>query len=131
MNFLSHLRKAPIYSRVIWHDSRVVPGVRFATRRISLAQRIELTKRVRELSLRYEFLKAGEPSDQLEASLADLLVRKLYIEWGADALEGLQIDGQKATPIMLIENGPEALSDEVIDTIRAELELSGEERKNS
>jgi len=31
---------------------------------------------------------------------------------------------------MLIEKGPERLSDEVIETIRAELGLSDEERKN-
>jgi hypothetical protein len=131
MKFISHLRRDSSYSSLAWHDSQTVPGVRFATRRISLAQRLELTKNVRELALRYEFLKTGEPSDQLEASLADLLVRKLYIEWGVVELEGLRIDGQKATPTLLIENGPECLSDEVIQTIRADLELSEEERKNS
>jgi hypothetical protein len=130
MNFLSRLRRAPTYSSVTWVESHKVAGVRFAVRRTSLEQRIELTKKVRELALRYEFLRAGEPSDQLEASLADLLVRKLYIEWGLVALEGLRVDGEAATPVMLIESGPECLSDEVIDTIRAQLELSEEERKN-
>jgi hypothetical protein len=131
MKFISRLRRVPSYSSLAWHESRTVPGVRFATKRISLGQRLELTRNVRELALRYEFLKAGEPSEQLEASLADLLVRKLYIEWGVAELEGLRIDGQKATPTMLIAHGPERLSDEVIETIRAELELSDEERKNS
>ncbi|HTU48141.1 MAG TPA: hypothetical protein VMF91_23980 [Bryobacteraceae bacterium] len=130
MKFISRLRRVPSYSSLAWYDSRTVPGVRFATKRISLGQRLELTRNVRELALRYEFLKAGEPGDQLEASLADLLVRKLYIEWGVAELEGLQIDGEKATPAMLIANGPERLSDELIERIRAELELSDEERKN-
>lgn len=131
MKFISPLRKVPSYSSIAWHESRTVPGVRFATKRASLGQRLELTKNVRELALRYEFLKAGEPSDQLGASLSDLLVRKLYIEWGVAELEGLRIDGQAATPEMLIANGPERLSDEIIEAIRAELELSDEERKNS
>ena len=131
MNFISRLRRAPQHSSAAWHDSRTVTGVRFAIRQISLGQRIELTKNVRELALRYEFLKTGEPADQLEASLSDLLVRKLYIEWGLAALEGLQIDAQEATPAMLIQKGPERLSDEIIDKIRAQLELSEEERKNS
>jgi hypothetical protein len=131
MRFTSLLRKTSNYQSLIWRKSQNVNGVQFAIRRVSLAQRIELTRKVRELSLRHEFLKAGEPSDQVEASLADLLVRRLYLEWGLAELSGLTIDGQPATPEMLIEKGPEAMSDEILSTIRAELELSEEERKNS
>jgi hypothetical protein len=131
MRFTSRLRKAPGYSSLLWHESRTVPGVRFATRRVSLAQRIELTKKVRELALRHEFLKAGGESDQLEASLADLLARKLYIEWGVPELEGFRIDGQTATPDLVIEKGPEEFSDELIEAVRTELGLSDDERKNS
>lgn len=130
MNCLSRLRRRRALSSLSWHESRTIPGVRFAIRRISLEQRIELTKSVRDLTLRYEFLKVGEPTDQLEAALADLLVRKLYIEWAVAELEGLRIDGHTATPAMLVENGPERLSDEVVETIRTMLELSEQERKN-
>jgi hypothetical protein len=131
MRFTSLLRKTANYQSVIWHESTAVKGVQFATRRVSLAQRIELTHKARELSLKYEFMKAGEPSDQVEASLADLLVRRLYLEWGLVELRGLTIDGQRSTSEALIEKGPEPLSDEIINTIRAELELSEEEIKNS
>jgi len=89
-----------------------------------------LTKRARELSIRYEFLKAGDASDQLEASLADLLVRKLYIEWGLTELTGLRVDREPATVALLIEKGPEALVDEIIAAIRGQLGLSEQERKN-
>jgi hypothetical protein len=130
MRFTSLLRKPSNYQSLIWHESAALNGVRFATRRVSLAQRIELTQKARELSLKYEFMKAGEPSDQVEASLADLLVRRLYLEWGLVQLRGLTIDGQQPTAEALIEKGPEALSDEIISAIRAELELSEEERKN-
>ena len=131
MKLPSRLRKPSSYSSVIRHESKARSGVSYAIRRVSLSQRIELTKKVRDLSLRYEFLRAGDTADQLEASLADLLVRRLYLEWGLAELSGLTVDEQPATVEVLIEKGPEALSEEIIAAIRAELGLSEEERKNS
>ena len=130
MRFRSRLRDVSTYSSVVWHNSREIPAVRYATRRVSLSQRIELTKKARELSIGYEFLQAGNERDQLEASLSDLLVRKLYLMWGLAELSGLVIDGRPATPEALIEKGPEPLSDEILAAVRAELGLSDEERKN-
>ena len=118
------------YSSLSWHRSKSLPGVRFAVRRMSLAQRLELNRRVRELMLSHEFLKAGSATDQIEAAGADLLVQKLYIEWGLAGLEGLSIDGQTATVELLIEKGPEQLADEIISAIQEEIGLSEEERKN-
>lgn len=131
MKFISLSRKSVHYESLTWHKSATVEGVRFATRRVSLAQRIELTRKARELSLKYEFLNAGEPSDEVEASLSDLLVRRLYLEWGLADLSGLKIDREQATVDTLIEKGPDELSNEIIDRIKADLELSEEERKNS
>jgi hypothetical protein len=131
MKLSSLLRKRKGYSSLSWHESQTVKGVRFATRRISLAQRIELTRRAQELTLRYEFLKSGNTSDQLEAALSDLLVRKLYLEWGLVQLEGLAVDRQPASAELLIEKGPEELSDEIIAVLQGEIGLSEEERKNS
>jgi hypothetical protein len=131
MRFISHLRKTPDHSSLMWHDSQTVPGVRFALRRVSLAQRIELARSVRDLTLKHEFLKAGDTAEQLESSLADLLARRLYLVWGVDRLEGLRIDGEPATVEMLIDKGPDELSDEIVDAVRRELGLSEEERKNS
>jgi hypothetical protein len=108
-----------------------MPEVHFAIRRISLAHRLELTKQLRELTLRYEFLNAGETSDQLEAAMSDLLVRKLYIEWGLAEIQGLVIDGEPATADLLIQKGPEPLAAEIVLAIRQEIELSEDERKNS
>ncbi|MBV9301369.1 MAG: hypothetical protein JOY62_18675 [Acidobacteriaceae bacterium] len=113
-----------------WHESKALPGVKYATRRISLEQRIELTKRARALSLKQEFLQAGETPEQLEGTLVDLLVRRLYLEWGLAELTGLTIDSQSANVELLIEKGPETLSDEIIADIRSELGLSEDERKN-
>lgn len=131
MKLSSLLHKESEYSSVSWHASRVVAGVRFAIRRISLRQRIELNHRVRELTLKYEFLKASDPSSQLEAALSGLLVSKLYLEWGLEAIEGLSINGEKATAESLIALGPENLADEIVRTIQAEIALTEDERKNS
>ena len=130
MKLTSLLPKKTGDSSVSWHESRTMSGTRFAIKRISLSERIELTGRARELTLRYEFLKSGDASDQLEAALADLLVKKLYLEWGLVEIEGLFIDQQPATPELLIEKGPEELTDEIIAVLQAEIGLSEEERKN-
>jgi hypothetical protein len=119
------------HSSVAWRQSQTMPEVRFAIKRISLANRLELTRQLRELTLRYDFLNAGETSDQLEAAMSDLLVRKLYVEWGLAEIQGLTIDGDAATPALLIQKGPEPLTGEIISAIREEIELSEDERKNS
>jgi hypothetical protein len=129
-NFTSPSLETAGYSSLSWHESKTIAGVRFAIKRISLAQRLELNQRVRELTLRHEFLKAGATTDELEATLADLLVHKLYLEWGLAVLEGFSIDGQGATTELLIEKGPEPLVDEIVLAIQTEAGLSGEERKN-
>jgi hypothetical protein len=131
MKLPSPLRRQRSFSSLLWHESQAILGVRYATRRVSLAQRIELTRRVRELSIRHEFLKTGDMRDQLEATLADLLTRKLYLEWGLAKLSGLDIDDQPATVDSLVDRGQEELADEIVGVIRGEVGLSEEERKNS
>ena len=118
------------FSSISWHASCVMEGVRFALRRVSLGQRMELTKRIIELMVQHDFLKAGGPADQLQAALSDLLVSKLYLEWGLAQVEGLIIDGQAATAELLIEKGPEDLASEIIAVLKQEAGLNEEERKN-
>jgi hypothetical protein len=130
MKLLSLLPKAKHCSSVSWHASQTVPGVRFAIRRVSLQQRIELNRRLRELTIQYEFLKAGDAQSQLEAGLADLLVAKLYLEWGVAEMEGLSIDGKTATVASLIAHGPEKLTDEIVQKVQTESGLTEDERKN-
>jgi hypothetical protein len=128
--FTSPLHKQAEYSSVVWRNSNTYKNVRYAVRKMSLSQRIEMAERIQEMGSKYEFLKAGDALEKAEAHLADLLVRKLYIEWGLGAVEGLIIDGEKASVELLIEKGPEALCDEIVSSIRTELEISEEERKN-
>ena len=119
------------YTSNVWRESSICSGVRFCLRRISLGQRIELTRRVHEITLRNEFLRTGSAPDQIEAALGELLARRVYLEWGLAGIQGLTIDGATATPELLTEKGPEALADEIIASILSELHLTDEERKNS
>lgn len=114
-----------------WMESQTFRGVRFAVRRPSLAQRIELTRRVRELVLANDFLASGNEAEKLEGALADLLVRRLYIEWGLAQIEGLAINGVAASVESLIASGPEQLAEEIATCVQRECGLSEEERKNS
>lgn len=129
--FTLPLHKQAEYASVVWRNSCTYRNVRYAVRKMSLAQRIEMAERIQLLSSKYEFLKAGDALEKAEAHLADLLVRRLYLEWGLAALEGLVIDGEKASVELLVEKGPELLCEEIVSSIRTELELSEGERKNS
>ena len=80
--------------------------------------------------MQYDFLKTGDTSSQLEAALSDLLVAKLYVEWGLKEIEGLSIDGKRVTSAALIASGPECLTDEIVQRIQAESLLTEDERKN-
>jgi hypothetical protein len=122
--------KCKSYDSRLWLDSTTIPGVRFSIRKVSLGQRIELSSRIRELTLKNEFLRAGELQDNLEANLADLLVQKLYVEWATEGIEGLRINGKQGSVTMLIEYGPEELVAEIACAARSQLELSDAERKN-
>lgn len=130
MKWLSHWHNRQSYASLLRFASESFPGVEFSLRKVSLAQRIELNAKVRELTLKNEYLTSGNLSDQLEAGMADVLVRKLYLEWAVADLSGLKIDGKPATLQRLIDSGPELLVSEMLQTIRQHLELSETARKN-
>jgi hypothetical protein len=114
-------------------DSSECAGVRFTVYRMSFGRRLELTRRVRELLGKLEFVRAGQggSAEDAEAALLAGEIDREYTRWGLASLEGLEIDGQPATPEDLIEKGPEGLVGEVLAAIRREAGLDGEERKNS
>ena len=113
-----------------WYDAHCMPGVRYAIRRITLGQRIELARRARELARQNEYLRTGDPGDQLEGIIGDLLVEKLYLDWGLADVSGLNIDGTPASAADVIERGPERLTHEIAQALRSYLVLTDEERKN-
>ena len=115
----------------VWCESASRVGVRFRIARISLGRRIELARRIRETGRRLEFVEAGsEVQDKLEGAVLQGELDRTYLEWALEAVEGLEIDGEAATPASLIEKGPLDLTLEILARIRAECGLSEAERKN-
>lgn len=134
MSSTLHLVKAmgnSRYESTAWFDSESVPGVRFAVSRMSLGRRIALTRKVREIARNAEFLEAGQSAqEKMEAALVLAEVERIYLEWGLVGIEGLEIDGQAATPETAIERGPIRLAMEMLGRVKQEAGLSEDETKN-
>src|SRR5690606_24466428 len=83
---------------------------------------------------RKTFLEAATGADvvaEADAALLGAEIDKIYLLWGLERVEGLEIDGLQATPESLIERGPEALVREALRAVRCEVGLKESERKNS
>lgn len=114
-----------------WFDAEACAGTRYRIARISLGKRIDLARRIREIGRNLEFLEAGsDVREKLEAVVLQSEIDRVYLEWGLEVIEGLEIDGKAATPESLIERGPLGLALEILARIRAECSLSETERKN-
>lgn len=108
-----------------------MPGVEFVIARMTFGRRMELLKRVRDLAIRLEYFEAGrEEKNRLEASLLGAQLDRLYIDWGLEEIRGLELDGAAATPLSLMERGPEDVFKEALAAVKAECGLSEQERKN-
>ena len=119
------------YESTITNESKVAEGVTFTLARMSFGRRIELTRGIRELARKIEFLEAGDDfKEKLEATLLASEVQRLYLQWGLKEVHGLRIDGQEATLETLVSDGPEELCNEIVSAIKSECGLSEEERKN-
>jgi hypothetical protein len=106
-------------------------GVRYEIRRISFGRRIELARRIREVGRKAEYLEAGnDVHDKLEATVLGAEIERVYLDWGLVGVEGIEIDGEAATPQSLIDAGPVELVAEILGRIKAECGLTDNERKN-
>jgi hypothetical protein len=124
-------RSALQYESAVSIDSKSAPGVRFAIHRISFGRRMELSRRVRELSRKAEFLEAGtELNEKIEASILAQEIDAMYLQWGLASIEGFIIDDEPATAVRLLEKGPEDLVREIVSAIKEQCGLSEPERKN-
>lgn len=107
------------------------PGVCFTIVRMSFGRRVELVRQIRELAGKVEFLEAGKDAgEKIEAALLASEIDRLYLLWGLVKIEGLELDGQAATPETLVRAGPECLCREILAAVKGELGLSEDERKN-
>jgi hypothetical protein len=98
---------------------------------MSFGRRCELAHQVRGLSQKLEFLQAGDSlQEKLESAVLSSEISNLYLRWGLVSVEGMELDGQPASPELLLECGPEDLCYEIVAAIQAQCGLSDEERKN-
>jgi len=119
------------YESSVWFDAETAAGVKFRVARISVARRIELARRMREIGRNVEFLEAGQdPREKLEAAVLAAEIDRVYLEWGLEEMQGLSIDGEAATPAALIDKGPLELAKEILARIKRECGLSEDQRKN-
>jgi hypothetical protein len=124
--------RAPVcYESVITTESTAMPGVVFVINRISFGRRMELSRLVREIGKKAEFLEAGtDLQERIEAGILAHEVDAMYLRWGLVSVEGLIIDGAPAAAEQLLDSGPEALTREIVAAIKAQCGLSEAERKN-
>jgi hypothetical protein len=119
------------YDSVVSIESKVSPGVTFAIQRVSFGRRMELSRRVREISRKAEFLEAStELHEKIEANILAQEIDAMYLQWGLVSIDGLIIDGEPATAVQLLEKGPEDLVREVVTAIKEQCGLTEAERKN-
>jgi hypothetical protein len=112
-------------------DSKLAVGVSYTVAKMSFGRRVELTRRIRELAARKEFLEAGDaPADKMEAALLASEIDRIYALWGLKDVTGLEVDGLAATPESLAASGPEDLFREALAAIKHQCGLSEAERKN-
>ncbi len=119
------------YESVMRIPSKALPGVAFVINRISFGRRMELSRLVREISKKTEFLEAGsELQERIEAGILAHEVDAMYLRWGLVSVEGLTIDSVPAGSEQLLKDGPEQLTQEIVAAIKAQCGLSEAERKN-
>ena len=119
------------YESTLTIESKVMPGVRFVVNRISFGRRMELSRRVREITQKVEFLEAGNELDgKIEAAMLAQEVDAMYLRWALVAVNGLQIDGEPATAEHLLDRGPDDLAREIVGAIKEQCGLNESERKN-
>lgn len=88
-------------------------------------------RRVRAIAPRLEFFQAGpSEQDKIDAGVLSAEIDALYVEWGMEQVEGLEIDGVAATPRTLAAAGPEELFREALRLVKAVSRLSDTETKN-
>jgi hypothetical protein len=112
-------------------ESQLARGVTFTVAKMSYGRRVDLMRKIRELSRKLEFFEAGsEPADKMDASLLEAEINRLYLTWGLRAVSGLTLDGSDATPDLLAESGPEDIFQEALAAVRTQTGLTEAERKN-
>lgn len=119
------------YSSIVRFASGTMAGVYVTIRRMSLARRIELAREVRGLAGRLEYHAGGmNLTEKIDASITAAEIDSVYLRWGVVRIEGLCLDGCAASCEDVISAAPEAFVREIVERIKHECGLTGEETKN-
>ena len=118
------------YESWLERKSETTPGVTFVLAKMSFGRRVELTRRLREIAQKVEFLEAGDAKEKIDAALLTSEIDRLYALWGLTEVRGIELDGVAATPASLAEVGPEELFREAVAAVKAECGLTDAERKH-
>ena len=118
------------YQSWLERESQTTPGVTFVLAKMSFGRRVELTRRLREIAQKVEFLEAGDAKEKIDAALLTSEIDRMYALWGLREVRGLELDGAPATPESLAAAGPEELFREAVTLVKAECGLTESERKN-
>jgi len=119
------------YSSTIAYSSRISPDVTVKIRRVSFARRNELTRILAPMAARMKALTASKSAEDLAA--AGILRREManaLLDWGLVDVSGLLIDGVAATKQLLLQEGPEELTLEILAELHRQISLGEEETKN-
>ncbi|MBI4904152.1 MAG: hypothetical protein HY820_10985 [Acidobacteria bacterium] len=113
------------------HEVESAAGVSVRLRKMTFGRRLELLRRVGDLTKRAACLDAGAgDAERISAAYERQVADRAVLEWAIQEVTGLRIDGQEATPELLIECGPEEVTAEILGVVQRQLGLSDEERKN-
>ena len=118
------------YESILERESQTMPGVTLVLAKMSFGRRVELTRRLREIAQKVEFLEAGDAREKIDAALLTCEIDRLYVLWGVKEIRGLELDGAPATPESMAAAGPEELFREAVAAVKAECGLTDAERKN-
>lgn len=119
------------YESSAWVESTTHAGVRYRIAKMSVGRRIELARRIRDAGRKLEFLEASSDlREKLDGAVVKAEIDRAYLLWGLEEIEGLEIDGERATAESVVERGPADLAEEILGSIRRECGLSESERKN-
>jgi len=86
------------YQSWLERESQTTPGVTFVLAKMSFGRRVELTRRLREIAQKVEFLEAGAAKEKIEAALLASEIDRMYALWGLREVRGIELDGAPATP---------------------------------
>jgi hypothetical protein len=118
------------YESTVRTESQKCPEVSYVVERMSFGRRLELMKSVRDAAAKLEFYEASlSDADKMNASILSAEVDKIYVRWGLREVDGLLIDGERATPETLSTSGPEDLFREALTAVKQQCGLSEAEKK--